>query len=145
MARIDYNGIKEELKKIILDMNLSTSHEVSIEGDILFDGFDNLIDIEIDSRSIGNGSISYGTRERYQILMIITIWSQHFEKSSAIKIRDDLLSELEFELMKNRSLNGKVDTSWLLGGQNMVAFIEDVNAFVAAGEIRLNIESEIIT
>lgn len=144
MARIDYNGIKEEIKQVILDTNLSTPHEVSFEGEIMFDGYDNLIDIEIDSRQLESAPISQGTKVRFALLVVLTIWSKHFEKASSVKIRDDLMSELEVGLMGNRTLNGKVDSSWLLGGQNVVAYIEDESAFVSAGEIRMNIESEII-
>jgi len=144
MVRIDYSGIKLELRSIIVTAGLSVNFETSIEGDILFDGFDNLVDIELASRDPSTSSVAMGTRTRYNILMVITVWSKNFEKSAAIIIRDGMISELEEILMQNRTLNGKVDTSWLLGGQNVSAFIEDNEAFVAAGEIRLNVESEII-
>lgn len=145
MAKIDYNGIKDELKKVILDANLSIAHEVSIEGDILFDNFDTLIDIEIDSREIQSAPIAQGTKVRLNLLVIITIWAKHFEQEESKRIRDSLLGEVELVIMRNRTLNGKVDSAWLLGGQNVAAYIENENAFVSAGEIKVNLESEIIT
>ena len=72
-------------------------------------------------------------------------WAKHFDIEQAKIIRDDLISYLEVHLMRNRTLNDKVDTSWLLGGQNVLAYIEDQESFVAGGEIRMNIEVEIIT
>ena len=144
MAKIDYNGIKDELKSVILAANLSVDHEVSIEGDILFDNFDTLIDIEIDSRELQTAYISQGTKIRLNLLVTITVWAKHFEQSVSKKIRDDLMGELEVVLLQNRTLNDKVDTLWLLGGQNVAAYIEDEQAFVSAGEVKINIESEII-
>ena len=145
MARIDYNAIKDELSIILKDTDIQINFNVSIEGDILFDGYDNLVDIEIDSRAISSTSISNGTKARYSLLTVLTVWAKHFDIESAKRIRDDLISEIELVLMQNRTLNGKVDTSWLLGGQNVLAFVEDQQSFVAGGEIRMNIESEIIT
>ena len=42
MARIDYNNIKQELKKVIIDGALSYPHETNIEKGILFDSMDSI-------------------------------------------------------------------------------------------------------
>ncbi len=145
MARIDYTAIKKALKEVVEGAGMSYDHETSIEKTLLFDAFDNVVNIELDSRNVVVESISQGKKLRYQLLVIILVYARHFDQEKASEIRDTLISELEPVLMQNRDLNNTVDTTWLDGGQNIVAYIEDEQAFVSAGEIRLIVESTITT
>lgn len=146
MARIDYNDIKNELKDIIEAYSFTSAPTVSIEGDIIIDGFGPNINIELDSRSPAESqSISAGRRTRYFVSIVLTVSVKNLDKQQAIQVRDDLLSELEYMLLNNRTLNNKVSTSWLQGGNNISAFIEEFSSYIAAGDVKLNLDCSIIT
>ena len=140
MAKIDYNGIKSAVKSIIEAGSFTYSPVVGIESNLLIDAFDTYVNIELDSRSESQQGINSGLRTRYNVVLVLNVWVKNWDKSQSALIRDTLIGELELLLIQHRNLNNTVTTSWLTGGQCISAYIEDLSAFVSAGEIRLNLD-----
>lgn len=141
MAAIDYNGIKTELKSILDSQTFTYQPEIGIEGDMLTESYVPYINIEIESRNDSpSQSISANTRQRYQMTLLLTVAVKNFDKSQAALVRDSIISELELFIMQNRTINGKVITLWLSGGDNIAAFVENFNSYVSAAGLRITAE-----
>ena len=120
MARVDYFSIETAIKTILdADADLA-SVSVLIEEELTVQR-GNVIGIYLDDRDAAeqDQSLSAGTRTRFNVRF--SIWCWHFgvgrDRRVPMEQRDDLVGKVEIALMKERSLNSTVDTSWLEGGE----------------------------
>jgi len=146
MARLDYYGLMKEMQDIL---ELSTSIDgvqIAIEEEEPY-GPDNtpFIGISIPERSspIELQRISAGRKQAYLVVFSVWCWCFDFEsKPNAIRNRDDLLGTVEVELMKGtaRTLNGKVESGRIDGGELSTATLDGVG-FFSGGEIKFIAEA----
>lgn len=139
MARIDYYAIETEIKTILDADATLTGTLITVEDELLF-GAERTpwVGVFLERRDAGDQSLSSGQRTRYNLRFSIWCWEYSLESiSKAIQLRDDLLGKVEVALMGNRTLNGKVSTSWLEGGDLPSARVPESNGFVSGGEIIL--------
>lgn len=144
MSAIDYYDIKETIKEI-LDADADFTAQVSIEEDVVMNPLEPQLLIQLTNRrySDADQSLSAGRKSRYDLEFFLTLHVTSFEKAQAIRIRDDLMGFLELALLRNHTLNGKVITSWIGGGEFILAEVEDQqSAFVAAGELKFIVAAE---
>lgn len=115
--RLDYWGIEQELKLILLDQ--LHEYTVVVEQEILFSPeMTPYVTIYCDGRSLApHQVIAAGRRVKYHVELSIWVWTFAMELARAVKQRDDCVSEIELVLMGNRTINDKVETSWITGGR----------------------------
>lgn len=150
MPAIDYFGIEEAIKAVLeADAGFQGQNAaVHIEEEFshaMTDG--KVVFIYSDRRAPTPGQpIAAGQQTRYQIRH--SIWSRSYSIESmrkAMEIRDDLLGVVETALMKNRSLNDAVSTSWLEGGEMMSGKVPGKPGFIASAETVLVVEKKTTT
>lgn len=147
MARLDYYGIEEELRNIIVSDTLADGVAVQIETEIsTIEGPTVVIFLENRIANAEDQAIAAGTQTRYQLTFALWCLDVSFDGfAEAIKKRDDLVSRIEQILMKNRSIGGKVISSWLAGGEFENAQTPDQTGFVSAAEISLIADAKTTT
>lgn len=90
-------------------------------------------------------SISMGKRTRYLGRLSIWVRGYHVESmEQACALRDDALGKVEAALMKDRTLGGTVDTSWLEGGEMLSARNQQLGAYLASAEVALAVDVQTI-
>lgn len=138
MAAIDYVGIRNQLKTILESDSRLEGVRVYVEEEpqIGLSDVQKAIAVFTDTRlPHSDQSISRGTRTRYNLRM--SLWTVYFSMESyqdACNGRDTLMGQLELVLMENRTVAGKVTTSWLEGGEMFSARAAQSSTFVAAAE-----------
>ena len=139
MGRIDYNLIKTTLKEKLENYADLDGVKIGIEEDVAFSVMDPFINIDLVRRTAPDGeqTMSGGTKTNYLLHLRYSVWSAAFEKSAAIKTRDDLMGYLEIALTSDRKLTTidnieLFETSWITGGDLIAEGIEE-NTFVAYG------------
>ena len=137
MAAIDYAGIEDQLKTLLeADASLNGTR-FYVEEEPQFGLQDaKAVAIFLHSRAPDpEQSLSAGKRTRN--IIRLSLWSVFFSIESyrvACTGRDALLGALELVLMKDRTVGGKVASSWLEGGQFQSARDDSNSAFAAAAE-----------
>lgn len=149
MAAIDYKGIRDALEDILSAKTAADEPldgaRVYIEEEPQFGLSDNpAIAVFLDTRTAPDGeqSISRGTRTRLHLRG--TLWVVAFSLDSYRKAcdeRDALLGQVELILMANRTLNEKVSTLWLNGGELFSARNpQQESAYVSVGEVIMTMD-----
>lgn len=139
MSAVEYHEILESIKRLINadtsvgDVEVQVEEEVSIvEGPTVM--------VYLNSRSAPDElqTLSGGQRTRYEV--DISVWCFGISMDSvkeAAKNRDSLLSKIEIILMKDRTLDGSVSSSWFTGGEFLSAESPGSSGFISGGEISL--------
>lgn len=146
MPATDYYGIREEIRNVLLaDADLTAiGLTVEIESEIDFGAEDVPIAfIYLESRTAPDGAqrLAAGTRTDFRLQF--SIWCGHFSLESlekAAEFRDDLIGKVEVALMKNRTLNNKVRTLWLTGGEFFLARDQE-SGFYSLGEVAFTVDA----
>ena len=140
MARVDYFGIEEAIKSILdADADLA-GVEVLIEEELTIQR-GNVVGIYLDDRDAPNEdqSLSAGTRTRFNVRF--SIWCWHFgvgrDRRVPMEQRDDLIGKVEIALMKERTLNDTVNSSWLEGGEFLSGPDPTGNQFMSGASVML--------
>ena len=137
MARADYWAIEQELAEV-LRANVQ-GLTVEVESEMMFSAEQSPWSVIYLQRRTAPESaqpIASGRRMRYQLRFSIWVWCWALEKAAAVRARDDILGEMELVLMANRTLNDKVDYSWIEGGELQTGKAQESN-FLSGGEIVL--------
>jgi hypothetical protein len=145
MAVVDYYGIKTQLKAIIdADATLGSGNSnVFVEPKMVnspelcpWVGIYGINRTASDAEQ----SLAAGLRTSYQysVLLIVVHYNPE-DIALASKARDDFMGSLEVLLMQNRTIGGKVESSWINGGTLSSAEIgTDRNiGFISAAELEL--------
>src|SRR3990172_10075056 len=143
MARVDYFDIANEVKEVLIVDSSLQGVQVTVEDDAPLDS-GAWVSVVLVSRNTPPGQpLAAGTRTRFQIKFSLWCWQFSLESTGvASRLRDDLVGKAEIALMKNRTLNSKVSTSWLEGGDMMSDRIQNdnVSGYIAGGEVVLIVE-----
>lgn len=147
MARVDYFAIQEAIKTVLeADQTIADAH-IALEEELEFNQQNHILIYLMDRDAPENRqTLSGGTRTKFLINFSIWCFAYHMsELKEAMRRRDDLIGKVEIALMKNRSLGGVVDGSWITGGEFANASQEGSASLFAGGEIRLTTEQTAIT
>ena len=142
MSRIDYYEIELELKDILESApELSVAvREVTVivEEDLAVQRGD-IIMIDLSRRDAPDElqGLSAGTRTRYLLNISVWCYGWGLETKVAMRNRDDLVSRVEIVLQNNRTLGGKVSTSWISGGEFENRRSDTEDQFLSGAEIEL--------
>jgi len=146
MSGINYYSIQEEMKDIFDQSEriiVNPAPNVIIEDDVVFGSMGNInsISIYLTNRSLASGQVmSAGRQTRYNLTMSVWVWSAGVDVQSTIKIRDDMLNQVELTLMANRTLNDKVEMLWLDGGEFM-STRNNPQRFITGAELIVKIDA----
>lgn len=148
MAKVDYYGIVNEIGTILSTDTELLGVQITIEDEPPLDSGP-WVAVYLESRTPTPGqSMSAGTRTRYQLRMSVWCWQFSIESTGrAAQLRDELVGKVEIALMKNRTLNDKVGSIWLDGGQLLSEQIksDSISGFIAGGEVVVLAEVVAIT
>lgn len=150
MARIDYADLKNELAQILSAAPTLADIAFTVDDDIRLDSFGCSANIEMVRRdhTAPAQSLSAGQRQRYYVTTVVTVVAVGIDRQAAIEQRDDVIGEIEVVLMRNRTLNDKVGTLFLQGGE--LFLLKDTSDqsegyFVAVGEIIVQLDATLST
>lgn len=139
MAAIDYHAILEGIRDQIEADEDAPSVTIHIEEELsTVEG--PTVMLYLDRRDAPDDlqTLSAGQRTRYEVT--ISIWCFGVAMDSmreACRNRDNLLGEIEIALMKDRTLQETVSSSWFTGGEFISAQAPGVGGFVSGAEIVL--------
>ena len=141
MARVDYYAIEQEIKTVLEADAALAGVTVTIEEELMF-GSESTpwIGVYLDRRDAPPAlqRLGAGQSTRFLLRFPLWCWEYHLESiTKAIQRRDDLVGKIEVALMKNRTLSGKVATSWLEGGELPSARLPEQAGFVSGAEVIL--------
>lgn len=150
MAIVDYYDVKNTISEILGADTTLAGVSVTVDEDISLESFGSTVNVEISRRdpSPPGQSLSGGQKQRYYVTAIMSVVCVSLEKDGAVKSRDRIVGDVELILMRNRSLNGKVNTLFLQGGELFLLRSSSQNTegfFVAAGEVVVFIDVELST
>lgn len=132
MAAIDYYNIKAQIKSIIENDGDVSPAVVEIDKDLwLSPEMSPGVYIYTTGRSAPSErqQLRAGRGTVYEIRHTLIVLHHSFESiEKASELRDDFLGALEVVLMKDRTLNGAVETMWLEGGDMGAAPLNDEGA-----------------
>lgn len=138
MAGIDYYGIEEKLGEILNACENLNEAVITVEEEPRFNAdMQPWCGIFMTSRSPApNQRIAAGQQTQYHLNLSVWVFASSLESNrEAIRLRDDFLSRVEVEIMKNRTIGGMVDYLWLEGGDMMTEKTDKV--FSSGAEIKL--------
>ena len=139
---VDYVGIRDEIETILQADTRTNEARIYIEEEPQFglSDYTSAIAVFMDNRvtPIDVQSIGAGKRTRFNLR--VSFWVVAFSMESyrkACDARDTLMGQLELVLMDNRTLTGKVATSWLEGGEMFSAKDQQTSTFTAVAEVAM--------
>lgn len=138
MARIDYSAILGAVKSAV-EAEVDGVDVVVEDEPVLGAAMTPWVGIYLDRRDPHEDQpIAAGRRTRYLLRISVWCWAFHLESfAQAANLRNDLIGRVEEALMKHRTLDGLVETSWLEGGEMIAARHPDAESIMAGGEIQL--------
>lgn len=142
---IDYAGIRDNLKSILEGDSATAGAGIFIEEDPQFGLSDiqQVIFICMDGRTAPNReqTMSAGRKTQYnlQCTLVTAFFSMEGFKA-ACDGRDALLGQMELVLMKDRTIGGLADSSWLMGGPMFSVRNSQANVWAAVAETNLVID-----
>jgi hypothetical protein len=145
---VDYHGILEAAQFILQGDATLADAAILVEEEFGFGLGDKAKAVYIYSLSRNATEaqpIAAGKRTRFNLSLLF--WCVGFNMGSireAARLRDALIGRVESVLMNNRTLNGKVDTAWLGGGDFLSAKNPESQSFLSAGEITMVCEVKAI-
>jgi hypothetical protein len=141
MARVDYYALEEEIK-VILDADPTVGVAgvpVRVEESVMFAAESTpAVYIYLDRRDAPAElqTLRAGSSTDFALRFSLWVWAYSLDGVKiASQIRDDLMGKVEVALMGNRTLNDKVRTSWIEGGEFMSA--KEQEGWMMGGEIVL--------
>lgn len=119
MAKVDYWDVENEIAAILRAHESMYEVTVLVEPEMTFSSeMTPWLGIYMESRMAPSGqSLSAGRKQRYILDFRIWVWCFSLDVSEAIQRRNSLVGVVELVLMGNRTLNDKVDMSWIEGGR----------------------------
>lgn len=150
MARVDYSDIKAEIASILSASTDLATVQITVDDDIRLDSFGVSANVEIVRRdyTAPAQSLSAGQRQRYYLTAVVSVISVALDREAAVSMRDSVVGHIEVALMRNRTLNDKVDTLFLQGGDMFLLKNTSSNSegyFIAAAEVVAAIDATITT
>jgi len=135
VAAVDYHGILTELKAILEADDSLVGVPVFVEEDPAFDlsGVGKAIVLTLSRRRPTSGQpLAAGKMTRWEVSF--SVWAMGFDMSfeTAAAKRDDLVGALELVLMNNRTVNGKLSSGWLDGGEFISVRDQDSGSYAIA-------------
>jgi hypothetical protein len=139
MARVDYWSIADKIRSALQADALMAGVQVVVEDELLFGAEATpWIGIYLDRRDTPAQiqRISAGRETTFQIRFSLWCWQYSLQTvEDAMKKRDDLVSNAELVLMKDRTFSQTVNKAWLEGGQMPSGRLPQQAGFVSGGEI----------
>jgi hypothetical protein len=142
MPHVDYWDIANELAEI-LRAGLGETLVVVEEELMLALEQTPRVGVYIEGRELPPSQpLAAGRISRIHLRMAVWCWCGAIELRQAIKDRDALVAQVETVLLSqgDRTINGKVDTFWLEGGELPSSRLPNQNGFISGGEILLRAE-----
>lgn len=146
MARLDYYQIEQDIATQVRDDAAMSGVTVDVEQEPDFVEDKKVIIYCINREAPEElQSLSAGLRTRYYVTYVAVCIAAALRLKDAMEARDDLLSNVELALMKDRTFaNAQVKTSWLNGGDFDNARDGDEGLFNAAAEIEIVVDATTI-
>jgi hypothetical protein len=138
VAKVDYWGVKNELRQILDDALDNVT--VVVEADMQMAAEQTpWVGVYLEGRDIPRDQpIAAGRVSRVRVRLSIWVWCHNIESLEASeKERDRLLGEIELILMNNRTLNNKVEALWIEGGELPSTKDPSTPGFFSGGEIKI--------
>jgi len=145
MSAIDYYGIKRAMRDIFAEDAATNNLVVRIEDELLLDALGVTLNIELASRDAVRNPLTMGQRMAYRAHYVITVIARTLEREVAEKQRDETIANVEWVLMKNRTLRDNVDALWLEGGEALFLKDERSGMYTAAADLKVITEVQITT
>lgn len=138
MSAVPYWQIREEIAEIIKREVPGTTVEVEKEIDFSVEQSP-WVGIYLPRRSAPEPqqTLAAGQRTYMELSFSIWVFCHALELALGIKQRDETIGNIELALMRYRSLNETVDSSWLEGGELVTARDAQTSNWLAGGEILL--------
>jgi hypothetical protein len=145
MTPVDYQGIRDEIEAILQADERTRDARIYVEEEPQFGLGDNqkAIAVFMETRSTPENmqSLSEGRRTRMNLKVTCWVIAFHLESfRKACDERDSLLNKVELVLMDNRTLNNKVSTSWLIGGELFSGRNRQDTVFTSVAEVVLMLD-----
>lgn len=138
MAGIDYFAIEEKIVDQLAEESSLSGVRFFIEPDLLFAAESSpAVLVYLDSRTAveSDQRLSAGRRIDYQLRLSLWCLEYHMDSfAEAARLRDSLISNVEVGLLRDRTLKGSVEYSWLEGGDFETSNTEQ-GGFIMAGEV----------
>ncbi len=137
MAKVDYYGLKQELREVVAAKLDNVT--VTVEKDMQFASeLTPWVGVYLEGRDIPEDQpIAAGRISRIRVRLSIWLYTFSLELEEAERARDSLLGEIELILMENRTLNDKVEGLLLDGGELSSNINSDTPGFFSSGEIKI--------
>ena len=84
--------------------------------------------------------LAAGRQQRELLKFNISCWSYHLDIKELMRSRNALLLRARRALMKNRSLNDMVTSSWEVGAEMASSRVEDALGFVSGAELQFRVD-----
>ena len=121
MAAIQYSGVADQIKSILEGDALTSGAHIYVEEEPQFglNDYQDAVIVYLTGRTAPPNvqTLSAGKRTRYYLRVEVGV--VHFSMETyraACDGRNTLLGKVELVLMKDRTIGGKAETSWLEGG-----------------------------
>lgn len=141
MARLNYYGIELALQEILQADPALANVSVYVEEDqapAILEGPAVIIYLEGRTAPPTLQTLSAGLNTRMELRLNLWCYAVDFETwRGAQQKRDELIGIVELTLMRNRDINGLVNTSWLEGGSLSAGGPGRGTGWVSSGEIIL--------
>ena len=145
MAAVDYSGIEDTIKGVLEADARTTGAAIYVEEEPQFGLSDmqQAVLVYLDRRSAPNTQQNLAAGKRTRYLLQLTVAVLYFSLESfkaACDGRNTLLGNVELVLMANRTLNGKVETLWLEGGELYSVRNPQNSVFTAVAETTVTVD-----
>ena len=140
MPRVDYWSVLEETATVLRDALFETQVVVEEPLQLALE-MTPRVGVYLDSRTYpASQPLAAGRVARVELRLSVWAWCGSLELKAAVKARDELIAQIEEALMLNRTLNDRVDTLWLEGGEMPSSQLPDSNGYISGGEVAVHIE-----
>lgn len=138
MPHIDYWGLAEEVAEV-LRAGLPATTTIVVEEELMIAlEMTPRVGVFIESRELPSEQPLAGGRiTRVNVRLAVWVWCASLEIREAVRARDNLISEVEAVLLRNRDLNNTVEQIMLEGGELPTTRSPSNNGFISGGEIRV--------
>jgi hypothetical protein len=149
MPRVDYFAIESGIETVLNADATLAGVTVAVEDELVFGAAtSSWVGIYLDRRDAPENRqrLAAGQQTVFLLRFVLWCWEYSLEGiAKAIQRRDDLMGKVEVALMKQRTLNGTVTTSWLEGGEMPSGRVPGQTGWASGGEIRLVAEVKATT
>jgi hypothetical protein len=146
VARVDYFAIESEIAAILRADPLLSGVNVVVEDQVLFAAEQTpYVGIYLDRRDAPADmqTLTAGRRTTMLLRFLLVCGAYSLDSvARAIELRDNLLGNVEVVLSRFRTINGRVRSSWLEGGEMPSGRVGD-GGWLSLGEINLVAEVQL--